>query len=384
MQVQQHWWKESKGWQPSLLEEVDQDTQLVLVFGITRELKNQAVLEQIKAIYPRAILVGCSTAGEIYGTQVLDDSMVVTAVKFDHTCLQGAMIKLNSLDEQTPESSFQAGERLAKSLSFEGLSHVFILCDGLVINGSELVKGLAKQLPPSVTITGGLAGDGTAFNETLVLWDGVVDVGTIAAVGFYGDRLRVGYGSLGGWSPFGPERKITKSQDNILYELDGESALGLYKKYLGDQATNLPAAGLLFPLGLRLEQGDELLVRTIFIVNEENQSLTFTGDVPQGSLVQLMKASFDDLVEGAIGAATISHEAIDRVSPNLAILISCVGRRLVLKQQVEEELEGVQSVLGVQSVMTGFYSYGEISPFKPGVPCELHNQTMTITTFTEV
>ncbi len=381
MQVQQYWWKKSKGWQPNLLENIEPEVQLVLVFGSTAVLQNQEILEPIKITYPEAIFLGCSTAGEICGTQVLDDSLVVTAVKFVHTSLQGAKIKL---DRQTQESSFQAGERLAKSLPVAGLTHIFLLSDGLAINGSELVKGLAHQLPASVTITGGLAGDGASFAKTLVLWDGVAEVDTIAAVGFYGDALRVGYGSLGGWSPFGPERRITKSQGNVLYELDGESALGLYKKYLGEQAVGLPATGLLFPLGLRLDQGDELLVRTILAVNETDQSLTFAGDVPNGALVQLMKASFDNLVAGAIAAATTSYVAAEQTAPELAILISCVGRKLVLKQQVEEEVEGVQSVLGVQSTMTGFYSYGEISPFKPGVPCELHNQTMTITTFTEV
>jgi hypothetical protein len=381
MQVQQYWWKKSKGWRPNLLEKIEPDVQLVLVFGSTAVLQNQGILEPIKAIYPQAIFLGCSTAGEICGTQVFDDSLVVTAVQFAHTRLQGAMIKL---DRQAQESSFQAGERLAKSLPSEDLTHVFLLSDGLAINGSELVKGLAHQLPASVTITGGLAGDGANFAQTLVLWDGVAEVDTIAAVGFYGDRLQVSYGSLGGWSPFGPERRITKSQGNILYELDGESALGLYKKYLGEQAAGLPATGLLFPLGLRLEQGEELLVRTILAINEADQSLTFAGDVPEGALVQLMKASFDNLVAGAIAAATTSYVATEQTAPELAILISCVGRKLVLKQQVEEEVEGVQSVLGVQSTMTGFYSYGEISPFKPGVPCELHNQTMTITTFTEV
>lgn len=380
MQIQQYWWKKSKGWQPHLLEKMEPDVQLVLVFGSTAALQNQALLETIKLSYPQAILLGCSTAGEICGTQVLDDSLVMTAIQFAHTRLQGSMIKL---DRQAQESSFQAGKRLAKMLSPEGLTHVFLLSDGLAINGSELVKGLVEQLPNSVTITGGLAGDGASFAKTIVLWNGMVEEDSVAAVGFYGDRIQVGYGSLGGWSPFGPERRITKSQGNILYELDGESALGLYKKYLGEQAMGLPANGLLFPLGLHLDQGEELLVRTILAVNEVDQSLTFAGDVPQGALVQLMKASFDNLVAGAIAAATTSYIATEQKAPELAILISCVGRKLVLKQQVEDEVEGVQSVLGLQSAMTGFYSYGEISPFKSGVPCELHNQTMTITTFIE-
>jgi hypothetical protein len=234
-----------------------------------------------------------------------------------------------------------------------------------------------------VTATGGLSGDGARFEETVVLWDDVVDRRTIAALGLYGSQLRVGYGSLGGWDPFGPERLITRSDGNVLYELDGHSALQLYKRYLGEHASGLPATGLLFPLSLRTQDGHSGVVRTILSVNESDHSLTFAGEVPVGSYARLMKANFDRLIDGAIGAARTSYQALGSSSPDLAILISCVGRKLVLKQRVEEEVEGVREVLGARTMLAGFYSYGEISPFTPHAPCELHNQTMTITTFSE-
>jgi hypothetical protein len=253
----------------------------------------------------------------------------------------------------------------------------------LRINGSELVKGLTGSLPSGVSVTGGLSGDGERFERTLVLWDGPAEPGTVAAVGLYGDRLRVGYGSMGGWDPFGPERLITRSSGNVLYELDGKSALDLYCKYLGDYASGLPATGLLFPLSLRTRQNDPPVVRTILSINEAGQSLTFAGDVPEGAYARLMKANFDRLIDGSVGAAKTSCEAIGSNSPDLAILISCVGRKLVLKQRVEEEVEGAREIMGSHTVMTGFYSYGEISPFTPNAKCELHNQTMTITTLSE-
>jgi hypothetical protein len=199
----------------------------------------------------------------------------------------------------------------------------------------------------------------------------------------YGDRLKVGFGSLGGWDAFGPERVVTRSKANILYELDGQPALALYKKYLGDHAKDLPASGLLFPLSLKTSAGDSV-VRTILGVNEAEDSLTFAGDMPQGGHARLMKANFDRLIDGAIGAAQTSYAAIGSTSPELALLISCVGRKLVLKQRIEEEVEGVREVLGPEAVLAGFYSYGEISPFNPSAKCELHNQTMTITTLSEI
>lgn len=200
----------------------------------------------------------------------------------------------------------------------------------------------------------------------------------------YGERLKIGYASLGGWDPFGPERLITRARGNVMYELDGQPALALYKRYLGDDADRLPATGLLFPLSLRTPAGGEPIVRTILSVDEVEQSLTFAGDVPIGTYARLMKANFDRLVDGAIGAARTSYAAIGSITPELGILISCVGRKLILKQRTEEEVEAVRDVLGDRPVLAGFYSYGEISPFTPNARCELHNQTMTITTLSEI
>jgi hypothetical protein len=205
----------------------------------------------------------------------------------------------------------------------------------------------------------------------------------VSAVGFVGERLHIGYGSVGGWDPFGPERIVTRAEGNVLYELDGQSALALYRKYLGEQAGDLPASGLLFPLSIRADRSSRGIVRTILAISDTDQSMTFAGDIPNGSLAQLMRANFDRLVEGASGAARISVNPPGDRGPKLAMLISCVGRKMVLKQRVEEEVEAVQDIVGPDTVLTGFYSYGEIAPFSPTARCELHNQTMTITTWSE-
>jgi len=378
MKTEQTRWTQGNGWEPTAPCRLGAAAQLVLLFGSTAVLKEQQHLDEIKQTYPKAHLLGCSTSGEIYETQVFDDSLVATAIQFEDTQIQGVRVKLS--DEI---SSFAAGERLAKELDKAGLVHVFVLSDVLHANGSELVAGLAAHLPSHVAITGGLSGDGARFQETLVFWDSAPEQEIIAAIGLYGDQLRVGYGSLGGWDSFGPERLITRSKGNVLYELDGKSALELYKTYLGEHAQGLPATGLLFPLSVRTEDGTTPVVRTILAVSEDEQSMTFAGDVPEGAYARFMKANFDRLVDGATGAARTSYEAVGSSSPDPAVLISCVGRKLVLKQRIEEEVEGVREVLGDRTALTGFYSYGEISPFTPGAKCELHNQTMTITTFSE-
>ncbi|MFT6936226.1 MAG: hypothetical protein ACJA1N_000521, partial [Saprospiraceae bacterium] len=209
-------------------------------------------------------------------------------------------------------------------------------------------------------------------------------VGNIVTVGLYGDSYYIGYGSVGGWDSFGPKRLVTKSDANVLYELDGQSALELYKRYLGDKAKELPGSALLFPLSIQLEENSKSLVRTILSIDEDSQSMIFAGDIPEGATVRLMKANFDKLIDGAFEAAESGYKVWNGTPPDLAILISCVGRKLVLDQRIEEEIESVHEVIGEAIPTIGFYSYGEISPFAGYLNCELHNQTMTITLIGEV
>lgn len=338
----------------------------------------EQLLHNIHAQYPNAMVIGCSTAGEIMGNQVFDSSTVLTAVKFEETSIKITAVDLEALHLE----SYQAGAQISQSLHQDDLRHIFVLSDGLHVNGAELVKGLHSRIAADVSITGGLAGDGSNFQHTFVIHNQEIAAKKIVAIGLYGNALKIGFGSKGGWDSFGIERLVTKSENNVLYELDGQPALELYKSFLGDKAKELPSSGLLFPLSMRDEDNITSVVRTILAVNEEEQSLTFAGNIPQGAYVRLMKANVDRLIMGAEQSALICKDSISD-SSQLAFLISCVGRRLVMKQLVEEEIEAVNDVLGTNVYTTGFYSYGEIAPFNKYTPCALHNQTMTITTLSE-
>jgi hypothetical protein len=381
MNIAQYKFIPSSGWSFENGVETLKNASLVIVFGSTENLKNSDNFIELKKLFEGAIFIGSSTAGEILGTNVYDNTIIATAIQFEKTTVKYVSKVIDSV-----EDSFDAGKYLIDTFNKDNLTHVFVLSDGLNVNGSELVKGLRDSLPNGISVTGGLAGDGASFKETFILNSKCeVKSKKIAAIGFYGSHLKIGYGSMGGWDSFGIERLVSKSENNILYELDGKPALALYKSFLGEQYSNeLPASGLLFPLNLRITQGDDPIVRTILAVNEENQSLTFAGDIPVGSYVRLMKANFDRLIDGAVGAAKSTLTNENNNNPDLAILISCVGRKLVLKQLIEEELEGVKEILGPNTTLCGFYSYGEISPFSKDAKCELHNQTMTITTFKEI
>ena len=354
---------------------LDSDRTLLLVFGASSYLNEPEPINELTSAFPSSHIVGCSSAGEIFEDMISDGSLSVAIAQVAETDLRVGVTAAGS------QSSGEAGADLARQLSGPDLAGVLVLSEGLDVNGSDLVEGLNENLP-GVTITGGLAGDGDRFEQTWTLVDGKPAAGFVTAVGFYGDRIQIGHGSKGGWDRFGPERIVTRSRDNVLYELDGEPALELYKTYLGELAAGLPATGLLFPLALRATEGDsKQLVRTILAVDEETQSLVFAGDIPEGHLAQLMQANFDRLVGGAETAAERAL-ILDAPAPFLTIAISCVGRRLVLGERTEDELEAVSHVLPDGNHQVGFYSYGEISPYTEGT-CDLHNQTMTLTVVAE-
>lgn len=351
--------------------------QLVLVFGGSALVKEEKTFKEIRGMYKDSHIIMMSTAGEICDTGVSDGTLSLIAIYFEKTTLQFAEVEVVG-------NSVELGKKLASMLPKEKLVHVMVFSDGLKVNGSDLVDGITGGLPTGVALTGGLVGDGADFKHTYVGLDKTPKEGNLVAVGFYGDSLEVSYGSMGGWDSFGPERIITKAKDNILYELDGKPALAIYKEYLGEKSKDLPGSGLLFPLNLRIKtkNGEDQVVRTILGVNEVDQSMTFAGTMPEGVSAQLMKANFERLISGASGAASMIKEV--KTDVELAILISCIGRKLVLKDRIEEETESVRQVFGLNTVLAGFYSYGEISPNTPTTnQCQLHNQTMTITTFSE-
>jgi hypothetical protein len=234
----------------------------------------------------------------------------------------------------------------------------------------------------NVLITGALCGDGARFEKTLASYNEKPKAGEIVAIGLYGASLEVTFSIKGGWTPFGPERIVTKSKGNILYELDNVPALDLYKKYLGDKSKELPSAALLYPLNVKSEKENQSIVRTILNIDEAENSMILAGDIFENSTVQLMMTNVDNIV-GAAEEAAIKALKFRKKKPELAILVSCIGRKLVLDQRVEEEVEEVIEVVGNTATVTGLYSYGEIAPFVGESNCQLHNQTMTITLISE-
>lgn len=362
---------------------VSQDADLIIVYASPIFFENDATREIL--LTQQSPIVGCSSAGEIYQDKVYDDSAVLTVIRFE----QGSSCRVNATLIDTMSESFEAGKRAVSPLVSEQLNAVFCLAPGLDINGSALIEGMSSILSPDVGISGGLAGDNANFKQTYVICNGEISQRMCVAVGFYGDSLSLDYGAFGGWRSFGPARQVTRAEDNILYELDGIPALDLYKKYLGDYAKDLPASGLLFPFEVLTENLQASgLIRTILGVDNVNDALILAGDIVEGQFLRLMHASTDDLVDGAEIAAQEVASQIPKTSPDdgnksIALLTSCVGRKLVMGERVDEETEAVMSFLPQSTHICGFFSYGEMNPFSANSKTRLHNQTMAITLLRE-
>jgi hypothetical protein len=380
MKIEQLQWSVKTGWIPAPTScGLGESAQVVFLFGSVNLLKSSQAFDLCHEVYPNAHLLGCSTAGEIQGTVVSLETVAVTALSFDHTPLVVTRVQLRD-----PGESFEAGRKLIRSLNADGLKHVFVISEVLQVDASDVIEGINAALPAGVTVSGGFSADGDRQQVSHIWCDGAPEQSSIAALGLYGNHLKVGSAATGVWGQFGPIRRITKSKGSVLYELDGRSALGLYKEYLGELAAGLPASGLLFPVCLSVRDTGRCVLRGLLSVDEATQSMRFAGNMPEGATVRMMMGSIERLIDDTLVAAEQSKTPLEGTPTELAFVVSCNGRRHVLKQRVEEEIEAVREVLGEQAILTGFYSCGEIAPLAPGQPSELHNEALAITTFAEV
>lgn len=351
---------------------------LVLVFGNRYLLENENIYNEVKSIFKDGHIVFGSTSGDITSEHVEENCITITAIEFEKSNF--IIKRVNVLESDS--NSFDTGQGLIKQFPEDGLKHVFVVSEGSFINGSELTQGMNSATDDNLLITGGLCGDDARFEKTLASYNENPKPGEVVAIGLYGDSLEISFSINGGWTPFGPERVVTKSKANVLYELDNKPALDLYKKYLGDKSKDLPGAALLYPLKVKSDNEDQSIVRTILNIDEKNHSMILAGNVLEGQKVQLMMTHVDSIVNASEEAASNANK-IRVKDPELAILVSCVGRKLVLDQRVEEEVEEVIEAIGDKVTICGMYSYGEIAPFDGEKKCQLHNQTMTVTLISE-
>lgn len=350
---------------------------LVFAFAERTTLDVVKPYAQLRQKFPNASILISSASGQISNNKLVEEQIVVTAIQFDHTPIKSIEIQVNP-----KQAKNYLGDRVKNELVTPELTALLVISEGSFVNGTFLIEELKAETSHNIPIFGGIAGDGYLFEKTVVGLDRDPVSNTIVIVGFYGNRIQFGFGSEGGWSDFGPEREVTLSDKNKVFKIGDRYALDIYKEYLGKYAEELPGSSLYFPLSMKESSDAEPVVRTILSIDEEEKSMTFAGNLPMGSLVKFMKSNSDKLIDASYHAA--SNTLLDGQDyTKIALLISCVGRKIVLGDRVEEEIEAVREVLGKDVLLFGFYSYGEITPNTKKVGCDLQNQTMTITTLFE-
>lgn len=356
------------------------DYPLLLVFAEKTLLQKPEVVPALQVIFPSATIASVSTAGEIYNRQCHDNSAVCIALHFEHTHLEIVGDNISSFKNDSKE----LGKSLASRLLAPNLSYVLVLSDGHIVNGSDFINGVIEILGGDIPVSGGMAGDGNQFSQTLSGLNNEIAPGNVMLIGFYGNRLQVGISVQRGFSFFGPERTVTKSEKNVLYEIDGENALELYKRYLGPFANELPSSALLFPIAILNEAETEPLVRTILSIDETKGTMTFAGNLPEGSRIRLMRSNLNQLIEKAKkgGEEAVTHFTSP---PALALVMNCVGRKTILQSRKNEEIEELSKVFDSHTRVAGFYTYGEFSSWEnPALVCDLHNQTVVVTVMDEI
>lgn len=334
------------------------------------------IISDVRSQFPNSSVVTQTTCGNIKNNATITDEPIANLIHFEKSSFKPIKYSINIEDDL-----FLLGKKIVNDLASDDLKHILILSVGNDFNTSAIIDGVNEALENqnNITISGGIAGDDNRFEKTLVGLNDVVDDHCVVGIGLYGEHLNVKTSSIGGWKAFGPKRLVTKSNQNVLFEIDYQPAVDLYKKYLGEEYANqLPEAALLFPLELSRKDEDVSLVRTIISLDDDNNSMTFAGDIPEGSSIRLMRTNTDEIILAA-------GRSIDKVYSDdieAVFIVSCAGRRWILNSRTDEELDEIKDRLPEETPIFGFYSYGEISMY--GVTtCEVFNQTMTITALSE-
>ena len=325
-------------------------------------------------------IVGCTTDGEISSMGLTTESVVLGGVS---SCgLQFHVAVIEGLES----NSETAGLQLAAALPAD-TCYIQLFSDGLTGNGCALLRGIADRFGEKVPIAGGTAGDNGKFKQTWQFAGSRVLTDAAVAIGFTG-MLNLGTGIRSGWTPIGLPKKVTRASGNVLYELNGEPALHVFERFLGEHAEKLPAIGVEYPLGLLGKWGDVgeedyYLLRATMNVDRAAGSISFAGEIPEGAMVSLTCGDTNSILEAAEQAARLASSDLKGHKPAVIFCYSCMARKIVLGRLTRQEIDRIRSVIGTTVPIIGFYTYGEYCRIRCDGPSLLHNETVTLSVLGE-
>lgn len=379
MKVEQLIWTKDKGWE--IVEEcgLRGKAQLLLAFADRQLLEGMDKLLDLRHMYSAADIVLCSTAGEIMDIELHDDTISAVAIYFEKSYHKIARLKIDGYS-----NSYQVGKDLVAQLPTDELKHILLLVDGLSLNGNELARGVYENVPRYVSINGGLAGDSFDFQRTLLGVNRLPESGVCLAIGFYGEDLLIGQGAAGSWEELRQEYVITRSDYNRLYELDHIPASKVYQDKLGEAYRQFNTSPYSFPVEIWADNTRrDSFIRIVKTIDASRNALLMAGDAPQGFSLRILQTNVDLMLKGAKRASEKALRDFPKKNAVLALLINCVGRREILRNRIEEELDTARDILGEQPIMCGFYSYGVIAAWTPYQKPFLQHQTYLLTIFGE-
>ena len=328
--------------------------------GIDDQAINQVILSSIKSLLPQASIMGSTTDGEIFETEVMINSFVLSLTTFESTTLK---IELFSAEED----SFIAGQLIAQEGAKLGAKVAIIVADGIVTNGDFLMDGV-NSIAPALVVAGGLAGDNGRYEESFIFCDTQIKSKAIVVGYLISDTLEVYHTKSFNWAPMGPKFKVTRAEKNCIYTVDNISVLELYRKYLGSAlAKKLPMGGIEFPFVFYKE--GHLIGRAPIRLNGDG-SVVFAGNIAEGEIIQFGFGDIDAILADA--REIISDLA--EFGPEKVMIFSCITRKNFLGEDVHNDFEGLASI----APSTGFFTYGEFFHDSDHQCNFLLNETMTI------
>jgi hypothetical protein len=313
---------------------------------------------------------GCTTAGEIIDSEVLEKSTV--AMLLDMSKEHYKIFFEASVDTYTAAGNLA---KFAKA-NFTNPS-VMVVSSGLTIDAEQIIRGFA-DVDKTIPLFGGLAGDDLTMKSSYVFTNGKETSTGLLALVLDGDKINVKGLATSGWDNIGIEKTITKSAGNVVYTIDDEPAVDVFVRYFQftesvDNTAEIIAQNFAqYPLQLTKENGNTVL-RAPLMVDIESRALIFAGGIPQGSKVKFSVQPGFDLIEK-------TTERVSTLKPSIPdadalIMFSCKARHMALGPMTGDEASMIRGIWN--KPLIGFFTYGEIGTAKDSV-CDFHNETCSM------
>lgn len=359
---------------------------ILIVFGACR-FDHRKLLAGIRSITGDIPMVGGTTAGEISTSGFSKQSAVIMALSspiLDFTTSIGLNM---SKDEKA--CSVSLARKIRRKKAVKNAVSLLIFPNGMGGDGVKVIEGLHQVMGTNIEIIGGYLGDDERFENTFQYYNGKVYKDAIPALLISGENgFETGIGVRSGFESIGNRFYCTDSENNIVKKFDEERALDLYREFLGEERSKrLPGICLEYPFGLIDEKvsiagKDYFQLRCGLTVDREEGTITLAASIPKGSALTITTASRGEIINGAKLAALQAREALKNTVPQAILMLSCVGRKLVLGRRTQEEVDAVKEILGEDVPIIGFYTYGEIGPIdkmrEELAITRFHNETVVL------